>query len=318
MPSKIIPDEHREKMVSDYLAGATAKEAAAQFGYSYMACVFALEQRGIGRRTRSEAHRRYAVNEAFFSCIDTEEKAYWLGFLSADGTVREQCIKISLAIKDKKHVHKFAKALNAEHPVVVRDAVCSDNAYRVAELQIGSMKIVEDLKRLGVIPNKSLTVAPCKQVPSGLLRHYWRGVFDGDGSISFSRNRKVGELKCHVSLTCSKAMVLGFQEFVWMHIFTRAKPVPTGNIYRISYSGVALPQAILRLHYDGATIYLERKKVLVDKVLSMPVRRVVCSGITKEELETLYREQETWKSVADYLGTTIGRLWYIRKRVGLL
>jgi hypothetical protein len=63
LPNKIIPQEHRDAMVAAYLAGATAEEAAAQFGYSYMACIFALKQRGIKPRGRSETHRRYAVDE---------------------------------------------------------------------------------------------------------------------------------------------------------------------------------------------------------------------------------------------------------------
>jgi hypothetical protein len=68
-------------MVAAYLAGATAEEAASQFGYSYMACIFVLKQRGIKPRGRSEARRVYAVDETFFNVINTEEKAYWLGLL---------------------------------------------------------------------------------------------------------------------------------------------------------------------------------------------------------------------------------------------
>ena len=54
MPNKIIPQEHRDFMVASYLAGATAKEAANQFGYSYMACIFALKQKGIEPRTNGK------------------------------------------------------------------------------------------------------------------------------------------------------------------------------------------------------------------------------------------------------------------------
>jgi hypothetical protein len=95
LPNKFIPQEHRDAMVAAYLAGATAEEAAAQFGYSYMACIFGLKQRGITPRGRSEAHRRYAVDEAFFDVINTEEKAYWLGFLTADGTIRENVVMLA-------------------------------------------------------------------------------------------------------------------------------------------------------------------------------------------------------------------------------
>ena len=80
MPNKIIPQEHRDSMVASYLAGATAKEAANQFGYSYMACIFALKQKGIEPRTNGR-HRKYAVEESFFDVVDTEAKSVlaWCG-----------------------------------------------------------------------------------------------------------------------------------------------------------------------------------------------------------------------------------------------
>src|SRR5260370_41289523 len=111
-----MDQECREAMVGVYLAGATAEEAAAQFGYSYMACIYALKQRGIEPRGRSEAHRRYAVDEAFFDVIDTEEKAYWLGFLTADGTMREKGGMLALQERDIDHLYKIRSSLRSKHP----------------------------------------------------------------------------------------------------------------------------------------------------------------------------------------------------------
>lgn len=34
--------------------------------------------------------RKYSVNEIFFEVINTEEKAYWLGFIFADGCVLDR------------------------------------------------------------------------------------------------------------------------------------------------------------------------------------------------------------------------------------
>jgi len=66
--------------VAVYLAGASRREAAAMFGYSGDACLKALKRRGITPRSYEEVCIRYSVDETFFDCIDTEEKAYWLGF----------------------------------------------------------------------------------------------------------------------------------------------------------------------------------------------------------------------------------------------
>ena len=45
----------------------------------------------------------------YFDKINTEEKAYWLGFLYADGSIssKEDKIELGLAEKDLHHIEKF-------------------------------------------------------------------------------------------------------------------------------------------------------------------------------------------------------------------
>ncbi len=145
LPNKFIPQEHRDAMVAAYLAGATAEEAATQFGYSYMACIFALKQCGIKPRGRSEAHRRYAVDETFFDAINTEEKAYWLGFLTADGTIRENVIMLLLQERDIGHLYKFTSSLRSKHPITLRDNTLEGEVYHCAQVSIGSTRLVTAL-----------------------------------------------------------------------------------------------------------------------------------------------------------------------------
>lgn len=53
--------------------------------------------------------RKYTFNEEIFDIIDNEEKAYWLGFLAADGYVDKQLSKfgIELSIKDHDYSKEF-------------------------------------------------------------------------------------------------------------------------------------------------------------------------------------------------------------------
>jgi hypothetical protein len=273
MPNKIIPQEHRDAMVAAYLDGATAEEAASQFGYSYMACIYALKQRGIKPRGRSEARREYAVDETFFDVISTEEKAYWLGFLTADGEIGDDHVKLELQEQDAGHLYKFTASLRSNHSIVLRAHTLQGKVHRCAVVWIGSTRLVTALQRLGIGERKSFVVSPCEQVPIDLLPHYWRGVFDGDGFITRRRSRLFGAVQWIVGLVGNREIVSGFETFMQHHTGEEASIKPHARIFILRYHGVALPQAILQVLYRDATIFLERKYHLVYDVMNTPVQR---------------------------------------------
>ena len=114
-----------------------------------------------------------------FEIIDTEEKAYWLGFLYADGSVgsKEDKIELGLAKKDLKHIEKFRDFMNITNKISYREKTKS---YRMS---FRSAKCKQDLIDKGCIPKKSLILdfPNENQVPKHLIRHFIRGYFDGDG-----------------------------------------------------------------------------------------------------------------------------------------
>ncbi len=274
MPTKNIPQEHRDTMVTSYLAGTTANEAASQFGYSYMACIFALKQKGIVPRTNGETHRKYVVDETFFDTIDTEAKAYWLGFLTADGTIGYDHIILALQEKDISHLHKLTTSLGSNHPVITRENKLKGIIYCYGQVHIGSKRLATALKHLGVGERKSFTVRPCEHVTEALLHHYWRGVFDGDGFITLTRSRKVGSIIWLTGLVGNKEMVTGFESFMQRFVKAEAIIKPHHRIFMIRYGGVALPQTILRVLYQDATIFLTRKHARMNEVMNTAIQRV--------------------------------------------
>lgn len=114
-----------------------------------------------------------------FEVIDTEEKAYWLGFLYADGYVslKENKIELSLSTQDLTHIEKFRDFMKIKNKISYRK---NTNSYRIS---FRSIKCKEDLINKGCVPNKSLTLSfpNNEKVPSNLIRHFIRGYFDGDG-----------------------------------------------------------------------------------------------------------------------------------------
>jgi len=136
----------------------------------------------------------YALDDGYFDSIDTEGKAYWLGFITADGCVQTGTVgangwlrnQLSVKLKesDAGHLEKLKSALSAESPVrLVPQATLSSGA---AEIAVTSGRLVESLISLGVGPRKSLSVQPWIG-PDELMRHYWRGMVDGDGTLVVKR-----------------------------------------------------------------------------------------------------------------------------------
>lgn len=266
--STSIPLEHEQAIIEAYLNHATAKQAAALFGYDKATCLNVLKRNNIDARSSSEALRHYAVDESFFDVIDTEEKAYWLGFLTADGAVKSDKISLSLKATDIGHLHKFANSLSSKHPVfltVQTQGYIQGKPYSC--IHISSLRLVNALKRLGVVPNKSLIVQPCQQVPENHMAAYWRGVFDGDGFISYnslcSPYWQIGQLGTF-------GIVTGFANFVGQFVESKATIRPKKTIFVVQYGGLALPRAIIKVLYSNATIYLDRKNELAQQLLAQP------------------------------------------------
>ena len=252
-----MPSEHEDAIVAIYLAGASAEQAAAQFGYSRSTGQNVLKRRGVPTRPLSETHRRYTVDESFFDRIDTPDKAYWLGFLTADGVIGDSFVRINLQLGDTDHLRKFTASLRSEQPISFRENGSSNGTItKQAMIIISSIKLAQSLHRLGVTPKKTFTVRPCEEVPEALLADYWRGVFDGDGSISHSGS--LG-MNWQLSLVGNNAMVEGFREFIARFAHSNATVRHCASIFRIAYFGRAIPCEVARILYRNASIYLDRK-----------------------------------------------------------
>lgn len=127
----------------------------------------------------------------FFEEINTADKAYWLGFLYADGTIHSSSNSISLGIKDKEHVEKFRNALGAvNNKITVREDTRFSKTCLLYRFTIHDTQLHQDLIKWGCVPNKSYLDLHFPKIPEELKWHFIRGLFDGDGCLSYSLERK--------------------------------------------------------------------------------------------------------------------------------
>lgn len=140
------------------------------------------------RRGTHNQHNSDSLKVNYFETIDSDEKAYWIGFLATDGCVSENSrISLSLNYNDRDCVDLLAKTLGVPHfakeRIVTHEGSLakSKTSHRYG-LRFTSQKMAADLAKEYITPRKtkSLIVSPCcERFPVG----YLRGFLDGDGSV---------------------------------------------------------------------------------------------------------------------------------------
>ncbi len=140
----------------------------------------------LGLISKQDGSRKTFFDQDFFETIDTQEKAYWLGFLYADGALTKPknkpntfIFELSLKPGDVDHIISFAKAIKYDLSKIKTES------YR-SRLCFGSTKFCTHLIGKGCTLRKSLTLTfPTSDiVPDHLIHHFIRGYFDGDGCVS--------------------------------------------------------------------------------------------------------------------------------------
>ena len=190
------------------------------------------------------------INKNIFEVINTEEKAYWVGFLYADGYVglTDNRVELTLQLSDVNHIEKFKTFLNS-------DCKISTNSYR-SRLSIKDEKIKKDLINLGCTPQKSLILKfpTDDKVPKELIRHFIRGYFDGDGSLCVTEKTKSID-------------ILGTYDFLYQ--LCLESNIATSKIYVSKSKSNKVFRIVLgsrldlynfsKYIYDDCNIYLDRK-----------------------------------------------------------
>ncbi len=242
-------ETEKKGMLLAYKSGENLTSIAKRYGTSHTTVTSVLRGQGIQFHLQNGLTRFHTYESRYFQVIDTEEKAYWLGFLTADGCITAGRTKISsqrltihLGIRDYDQLIKFKQALQATQMVSKNERSCSFTIY--------NSELVADLAVYGIVPRKTLHTKPAQVAPE-LERHYWRGVIDGDGHIS-----KDGQ---SLTLVGDYEVVVGFQTFVLTHCpKVKASIFRDLNIYTFKVTGIAA-QKILEVLYGDATVYLDRK-----------------------------------------------------------
>lgn len=189
-------------------------------------------------------------DDTVFESITTEEQAYWLGFLYADGSVSSTAntVELSLQASDVKHLIKFKHFLGFKEDKYIY----LDN-FR-CRLRFSNKKVKQNLCALGCVPQKTLilTFPTVDQVPKPFVKDFIRGYVDGDGCIHIRRNGLP-----YLQIAGTEAFLQGLLDATgWKR--NKVYTPPHANVYTIAWSGKNALDYLDSM-YGNATIFLNRK-----------------------------------------------------------
>lgn len=202
-----------------------------------------------------------------FSSISNGTEAYILGFIYADGYViineKLHRMGITLAKKDEKHLIKILRYISDDVPMKYE----SRRGFHNCRINISQKEFVNNLRKLGVEPNKTGIDFGMPNIPEEFIFDFIRGYFDGDGSI-ISDRKYIKFFICSPLPKILEEMKSIFKENeVACYLRKDKRKGKIGNYginnydqYRLMVDKTVYQQKLYKLLYDNADLYLERKE----------------------------------------------------------
>ena len=193
--SKLLNDKglKTDKKLSDeqiniilkYFNKELASDVAKRAGCSESA-VFA-----VYKRFNKENYKKIYEHLKYFDDVDTDDKAYFLGFIAADGCVytkdndniHRRFLSIGIQRRDRYILEKLYEFMNKTNGRYIYDYT-DKNGFEYSNIQIGGNYLLESLSKYNIIPNKTWSYVPVNLNNDILMFSFLRGFFDGDGSIT--------------------------------------------------------------------------------------------------------------------------------------
>lgn len=204
---------------------------------------------------------KYDYDRDFFKKIDSEAKAYFLGFILGDGHISNGKSKM-VTIKIQENDEKILKTLIDEIGGDLKQIRHGREGF--VDVNIASQEWIKDLNRLGVPSGKKAYIETdvLKNVPKELQNHFIRGIFDADGSVVIDRKRGDGLIYLLVIMSGTKTICSQFKHFCGLKSKISTQKNINGVTHRITKTLTSTEQVdhFISKLYENSTIFLKRKR----------------------------------------------------------
>ncbi|EJT5937256.1 hypothetical protein N2W52_002024 [Clostridium perfringens] len=238
------------KAINLYKSGYSLTKASKEVGIGRQALTIEAKRLGIEIINKQNLVR---VDESKFEKIESEEQAYWLGFLYADGNIYGNRVELGLKQDDIEHLKKFKNFMKFNGEVKSKVIKLNGKTYNSCRISFNSKKVADDLKNLGCVPKKSLVLRfPTYDiVPKHLMKHFIRGYVDGDGSVMWDKTYN----RFRLSILGTIDMLEGIEKEM---NFKKSKTRNYGQVFSKEWGAKYVKEYLEEL-YENSTIYLNRK-----------------------------------------------------------
>lgn len=221
---------------------------------------------------RFNFNKKYDINESFFSKIDTAEKAYFLGWLFADGSMNDKDKRVTLGLqkKDRSILLKLIRLISPNAPLYLIKRKPDPKYHRqdLYTIRLHRYKIWNDLRQLGLYQNKSSTIKFPNYLQQKLIPHFIRGYFDGDGSLSFIKQKfKIPKYQCQI--VCSPPFAKALQNYLKSLKINSyiIRKINTKKVVSLCLSSLFCLRFLHFLYENKQSLFLKRKFVKFTKIL---------------------------------------------------
>jgi len=209
--------------------------------------------------------KRVFLDDDFFHVIDNERKAYWLGFLVADGCLAKsagtrRAIRFFLSDKDKCVIDEFVRDLKYEGKVYF------DLVRKNCGVVFNSVRMAEDLVKIGFLDWKNgCPDLMLRSIPDVLIHHFVRGFFDGDGSVVVHQRKDRNSRSVFVVFVADRKdfrILESIRDLISSKVGVSRLDVKfCKTCCIIRWTGNRQIRVIADWMYCGASVFLARKRV---------------------------------------------------------
>lgn len=214
--------------------------------------------------------KKYKYDEDYFNIIDTEEKSYFLGLIASDGCVINNEVRkmltLKLHIKDKHILESMLLSIKSEGKIWYH------NQRNICEIKFSGEKIVKDLEKYHITPNKTKIIT-YPEIDPNFDKHFIRGYFDGDGCIRINIDKRDNSIRGDLRIVSgSISMLESINQKMNCLFNTNMNKLygPKDKDFKyIGWAGMTDIEKIYYGMYGNSKIFLKRKKEIFDNVIEL-------------------------------------------------